>query len=94
MARKMQMWVVGADPHDIKGVIITQIIDYPERRACRYVLVAGWDAAEWIEYDQVISVWAKEAGAEMMEAVGRPGWLRMMKKLGWSSTMRLYEREL
>lgn len=94
MARKMQLWVVGPDPHDLKAVIVTQIIDYPERRACRYVLVAGWDSTEWLGYDEVISVWAKEAGATIMEAVGRPGWLRPLKKAGWDSTMRLYEKEL
>ena len=94
IARNMQLWVVGANQQDIKGVVVTQIIDYPEIRACRYVLAAGWDSHEWLKFDEVISVWAKERGAEMMEAVGRPGWLKAVKKLGWTSTMRLYEKEI
>lgn len=94
MAKGMQLWVVGPTPDNLKGAVVTQIIDYPEKRACRYVLVAGWDSHQWLDLSSVIEVWAKERGAEMMEFVGRPGWLRTVKKLGWSSTMRLYEKDL
>jgi hypothetical protein len=47
-------------------------------------LVGGRDRHRWLaELDRRIGVAAAEAGATRLTAIGRRGWLRELKRLGW-----------
>jgi hypothetical protein len=47
-------------------------------------LVGGRDYRRWIgELDEAIGAVARQAGAVRMIGIGRRGWLRELKRLGW-----------
>lgn len=89
-----QLWLVGHDLSNLRGAIVTELIRYPLALACRYVLLAGNDLDAWIEADEVISAWAKEAGCKKMEALGRPGWKKYAKGCGWEAKSVFFEKDL
>jgi hypothetical protein len=63
-------------------------------------LVGGRDRQRWLgELDKVIGAAAKRAEARKLLAIGRRGWLRELKRLGWDSVgeiddQLIYAREL
>lgn len=47
-------------------------------------LIGGHDYRRWIrELDQTIGADARAAGATRMIGIGRAGWLRELKRMGW-----------
>ena len=53
---------------------------------CEVVLVAGKDHRRWLkQLDEKIGAAAAEAGATRMSAIGRAGWAKSLKALGWAS---------
>jgi hypothetical protein len=68
-------------------------------KTCEVVLVAGVDHRKWLkELDRRIGAAAAEAGATRMSAIGRAGWAKSLKALGWASDgdgkVRTYWRAL
>lgn len=63
-------------------------------------LIGGRDYRRWLgELDRVIGAAARQAGAVRMIGIGRRGWLRELKRLGWDQLQPvedhwLYERTL
>lgn len=92
-----QVWTILDPPMPsdvVEAVIVTEIVDYPLARACRYVLVAGTNLDQWQESDKVISAWAKTRGCTLIEGAGRAGWKARAKKMGYTVTSIIFEREL
>lgn len=77
-AREMQLFIVG---ENISAIAITQIQQYPAKRVLVFEFCAGKDIDRWL-FDLVSEIerWAVEQGCDAIEAVGRPGW---EKVLGW-----------
>jgi hypothetical protein len=75
--------------------LLWAVLDGDELLACatawlsveRYVevkLVGGRDRHKWLsKLDGAIGAAAAEAGATRLTAIGRRGWLRELKRLGW-----------
>lgn len=67
---------------------------------CEVKLVGGRDHRRWIaELDDMIGAAASEAGATMLTAMGRRGWVKALRALGWdvlgeADGMTVYRREL
>lgn len=63
-------------------------------------LVGGRDHRRWIkQLDDTIGAAASEAGATMLTAMGRRGWAKILRALGWAvigedEGMTFYRREL
>ena len=63
-------------------------------------LVGGRDRHLWLgELDRRIGAAARNAGAKRLTAIGRRGWLRELKRLGWEALgevdgSTVYSREL
>lgn len=61
------------------------------------VLIGGRDHGEWLlSLDRKIGQWAKDEGATVMRAFGRPGWKKVLgwKVIGMIDNMVGYERAL
>ena len=71
LAGHMQFWP-GA-----RAAIITEIVQYPRLRACRYFLVGG-KMADVLAMQPAIEAWARGHGCTRMCAIGRPGWRRVL----------------
>lgn len=60
------------------SVIVTEIVDYPQRSVCR-IWLAGGDMDELMEAEKKVCEWAAENGCTGMEIIGRKGWERQLK---------------
>ena len=95
---RMALWVVGDHPERLQAAVVTEIVEYPLRTACRYVLISGAESGEgvanWIKHDEVITAWARANGCSLMEGAGRLGWWSKLKPLGWTRPAAIYEKEI
>lgn len=55
------------------SVIVTQLVDNPQKRSCHYFL-AGGNLAELEELAGTVEKWAQEQGCTSVTLTGRPGW--------------------
>lgn len=80
--REMQLWIVVENDLP-KAYAVTRVIDYPLLRACRVVLLQGTDFDSWIATLLArLAPWARSLGCSRLEACGRSGWRRKLKRLG------------
>jgi hypothetical protein len=69
-----------------KSAIITQIVDYPRKKAI-HVFLAGGDMEEIQSMEPGVIEWAKSQGCEVITLTGRPGWTRtFLTKIGYKNT--------
>lgn len=85
-----QMWL--ADNGEIKGVAITQLINYPQKRTCLLLFTAGVDFDHWRHLLTDIESWAVSKGCKDIEFYGRRGWLK--KDLGYKPTYVVFRKDL
>lgn len=65
--------------HELAAVIVTEIVDYPKKRAVRLILGGGSHLHEWAPaLDDAMQARAEEVGADLIEIWGRPGWMRFL----------------
>ena len=77
----MQVLVV-LDDEKILAALVTEVVDYPRRRALRVVFAGGEGMEDWVEeVDQLLLVGAKKVGAQGIEICGRAGWGRALRSL-------------
>jgi hypothetical protein len=81
--RDMQLWVL-LDGKELIGAVVTQIIPYPKKKACRIVAMGGDVSGYFDDIDELLSTWAGELGCDRMEIVGRKGWTRAIRHLGYN----------
>jgi hypothetical protein len=87
IAGRMQIWPAP------RGVAITEIIEYPRKKALHVFLAAG-------EMDQLIAMvasaeaWGFAQGCKYVTMAGRKGWSRVLAKHGWSETMAVMQKEI
>lgn len=94
LQRDMQAWV-AIDPEDgdrLVAVLITELINYHKKRACRLFLSAGDDLAAMLDHLPAIEIWAADVGCQSVEVGGRPGWSRALP--GYRMTAVILEKEL
>jgi len=89
---KMQLWVEEGDEDSL---IVTEIHQYPRRRALQFFLAAGTLDGVKALRDRALA-WGKEEGCDMALAVARFGWERtlMSPDEGWSVKTKVYEKDL
>jgi hypothetical protein len=74
----MQLWLFHKED-GLAGCGVTQLIDFPLKRICLIVLLAGRDFSEWERYIGVVENWAVSNGCSSIELRGRKGWERVLK---------------
>ena len=75
----MQLWV-AADGERVIGAVVTEITQYPRRRACRVAFAGGTDIKRWYgEADRTIEQWSRTWGCDALMAGGRRGWGKLTK---------------
>lgn len=78
MHGEMQLWVGGDETDELKGAFVTQISNYPLKRSCYVLYIAGEGAIENIDLFGDIEDWARQNGCHEMCLVGRPGWKKVL----------------
>ena len=86
------LWVAFDEDKKVKGCCTVEIVQYPGMKCCNINVIAGEGVNDWLEDSfKLISKYAKEYGCERMEGMGRPGWIKPLKKLGWVSTAMKFD---
>jgi len=83
--RDMQAMVVVDDDNEIIGVAVTELRSSPTgTRVLHIVALAGDRFDEWQEEgDRILRKWALSIEAPVVQLVGRRGWVKRLKPLGW-----------
>lgn len=82
-----QLWVVG------EAFIITEIIDYPQKRVLRFWVATG-ELDACIALSRRIMKWGKRRGCELALLTGRRGWTKPLRKEGWTEKLAVLSQEL
>jgi hypothetical protein len=64
------------------GAIITELLRYPNYNVINYWLVAG-KLEDTLALQPRIERWARMQGCAKAIGIGRPGWLRVLKRYGY-----------
>lgn len=73
--------------HNEKAVIVTEIVDTPQKRFVNGFMSAG-ELNAVLELLMEVQEWGhKKMGAEFGRAMVRPGYERYLKAKGWKTTM-------
>lgn len=81
--RVVQLWLV-TESNKVIGACTTEIVNYPRRRHCRVITLAGSRAAEWTgQLDTILADWARQQGCSAIEAYVRKGYVPVLAKHGY-----------
>lgn len=79
---KMQLWV-ALEEREIHMVMLTMLVIYPKRKLLRYFYIGGKRLKDVMYYNPNVVKWAREHGASGDELIGRDGWIRALRRLGF-----------
>lgn len=80
MRQEMQLWVLF-DDEKIRGIMLTNIVEFGADKICEIPICAGGDAVDWTEFlTEVIEPWSKEQNVTRLELRMRPAGKRFLAK--------------
>lgn len=87
-AGRLQYWP------GVNSAIITEIIEYPQKRTLHFFL-AGGNLAEIEAMYPAVEAWGRDQGCTVASTSGRPGWERtFLKREGWKPRTVVMTKEL
>lgn len=95
--KEMQLWVIFDKDNgkEIKAVITTQILNYPQKKVCRIVTLGGKQMDTWVaETLEILEEWSQEQDCDAMETVCRKGFVKKLKNFGYEQTYTIVGKEL
>lgn len=79
----MQLWLLHNEEKEIRGCVVTEIINYPQKRFLRVVVLGGIEFDTWVHHWDVIELWARYQGCHGVEAFARRGFVPKLKDSGF-----------
>ena len=87
------LWVIYKEKDEIEAIAITEFMKYPRKTVLLINFISGDKLDDWMkELDRVLVKFSKESGCDFLEACGRSGWERKVKKIGWQKRFTIVER--
>ena len=86
-SQRAQCWTKG------DGIIITEILNFPQNRAVNFWLVAG-RLADVVALEPEIIRWARTQGCSRAIGIGRKGWLPALERIGYRAKGIAFEKGL
>jgi hypothetical protein len=96
MSGKAQLWLIMDDDDGFIAFVMTEI-RMNEATGHRHVVLselAGGGGVDVVPMIQPIERWAREQGITDIRPVGREGWKRALKKMGYRVDICLFRKEL
>lgn len=91
--RDMQLW--GIHNGEIKACFVTEVIQYPRKKYVRGVILGGDNMENWLQLmADSMDEFARQQGANGVELLGRRGWVKALKKHGYSEYETVISKEL
>ena len=91
-----QIWLGTLDDKFV-ATVVTQIIDYPSKRTCEVCYLggeAGQGVVSALDNVKYIERWAIHNDCDDMQVFGRRGWLKALKKHGYSDRYTILGKSL
>jgi len=86
-----QLWV-AYEGQEFKGVVLTNIMNYPQRRLLCMGFCGGVDLKDWKDpMLKLLQRYAKDVGCDAIEAFGRPGWAKIFENDGYKAEWVTFE---
>ena len=98
MEGKMLLWVVfdhsvDANNTNFMAFACTSIRDYPKKRMLFIDYIGGEGMDLWLgNLNETLSTFGASQECTGLEAVGRRGWERPLKSIGWKPVYTIYEK--
>ena len=89
---EMQLWVAYEDDDNINAAMVTQFIQYPQKKILRIISLAGEDFEEIKSFQGMIEGFAVKYGCTAIELWGRKGWKKLLPD--WKDAYIVYTKEL
>jgi hypothetical protein len=87
---EMQLWLV-TDEGRLKATLVTEITP----PIFNLLLVGGEDVDEWIDHLVEVCEWfGAQHGCKYLEVVGREGWRKIGRRLGFEHLYTIYRKEI
>ena len=87
----MQLWV-ATEGSTVHGVMVTQLIPYPQKKILRIISLAGDNFEELRGFQEMIEAFAVKTGCTALEMWGRKGWKKLLPD--WEDTYVVYTKDL
>lgn len=92
MYGSMQLWIV-TDKSDIVVSMVTQFIEYPQKKILRIIALSGEKFKEvHNHFNDMVEAFAIKHGCSALELWGRKGWKKMLPE--WSDTYTVFTKDL
>ena len=91
--RSRQLWV-AQECNAFRMALATEVRQYPQRQVAALVACSGSGRADWVDFLSLVEAWARAQGCAAIEALGRPGWKRVLAPHGYAATHVILEKEL
>jgi hypothetical protein len=89
-----QLWV-AYDNSVFKGVVVTNVLTYPQRKLLGMQFCGGEELSTWKKpMLSLLKRFARDSGCEGIESTGRPGWAKVFQNDGYKATWVTYELPL
>jgi hypothetical protein len=91
-----QVWIFTEDDGTVKGVGLTQFINYSQHRTLHIIACSGDGWAGWADQYYVVEKFAKDNGCRAVEQWGRPGWSKVLPKAipGFETVYHVMRKEI
>lgn len=80
VSREWQLWLGVQMPRNIKSVAVTEIVNYPSKKVCRIVMVAGEGLEFILSLSDHLKSWAQEFNCTSFEVWCRPGMAKVLQR--------------
>ena len=88
--KSMQLWLVVSGHSTIHASIVTQIVEYANKKVMFIVLVGGVKFDEWSHVIETFTAFAQSHDCQTIEGYGRAGWEPKLKQLGFKKVHTVY----
>ena len=77
----------------VESAVITEVVEYPQKKICRYFLAGGSNMDNWLEpIQETIEKFAKHNLCNSVEVAGRKGWSKKLN--GYEQKIYLFSKEI
>jgi hypothetical protein len=78
---KTHCWLITDNENGIKGVILTEFLQYTRHKTLHVITLSGNSFKDWVHLYPTVEQFAKDGGAIAIEQWGRKGWEKVLPKL-------------
>lgn len=87
------LWLARLD-EQVLAAMTTHVATYPARKMLSIDFVGGADMEGWLPTaSETFRAYARDTGLDGVEGGGRPGWVKALKRLGWTPSVVVVEVE-